>query len=126
MRKEKTGTRLPSRNIGTNNNKYWGLATLCVAGGALSVCVAPTLGQPFKRFTPPNVVRIAKMEQKESIGVARMMNDGTIVMDLVAKQSGGLLGDARLTYPPDHPKYQEILRHLGGLRPGEEKFVPPF
>ncbi|WP_198370511.1 hypothetical protein [Roseomonas rosulenta] len=59
------------------------------------------------------------------IGTARMEPDGTIVLDLVARQ-GGTVGHGRLTYPPSHPDHAMILRHLGGLRPGEVKPVPPF
>jgi hypothetical protein len=60
-----------------------------------------------------------------SIGTARMEPDGTIVLDLVARQ-GGTVGHGRFTYPPGHPDHAMILRHLGGLRPGEVKPVPPF
>ena len=59
------------------------------------------------------------------IGVARMKPDGTIILDLVAR-TGGTTGQARLVYPPGHPDHAMILRHLGGLRPGEVKPVPPF
>ena len=54
-----------------------------------------------------------------------MLTDGTIVLDLRASE-GGNVGHGRFTYPPDHPQYAMILRHLGGLRPGESKLVPPF
>ena len=59
------------------------------------------------------------------IGTARMEPDGTIVLDLTARE-GGTVGHARFPYPPGHPHYEMILRHLGGLRPGESKLVPPF
>jgi hypothetical protein len=59
------------------------------------------------------------------IGTARMEPDGTIVLDLVAR-TGGTTGQGRLVYPPGHPDHAMILRHLGGLRPGEIKPVPPF
>jgi hypothetical protein len=36
------------------------------------------------------------------------------------------VGDGFLTYPPSDPQYAEILRHLGGLKPGETKSVPPW
>src|SRR5215470_9878824 len=71
------------------------------------------------------VVKVAEMEQKRSIGTATMLPDRTIVLDLVAS-GPGLLGDARLTYPPSDPNYGAILRHLGGLRPGEVKQVQPW
>jgi hypothetical protein len=60
-----------------------------------------------------------------SIGTARMKDDGTIVMQLRA-QTGGAVGDAQVTYAPTSPQYQDVLKHLGGLRPGEEKPVPPW
>lgn len=59
------------------------------------------------------------------IGSAHMQPDGTIVLDLVAR-NGGVVGHGRLVYPPGHRDYEMILRHLGGLRPGETKPVPPF
>lgn len=55
-----------------------------------------------------------------------MTQDGTIVLDLRAEGPGGDSGDARFTYPPEHKDYQMILKHLGGLKPGEAKPVPPF
>lgn len=61
------------------------------------------------------------------IGTATMQPDGTIILDLRAGGgAGGPVGDARIAYPPSHPEYQAILRHLGGLRPGETKPVRPF
>jgi hypothetical protein len=62
----------------------------------------------------------------ESIGSATMEADGTIVLQLRAESAGGPTGDGLLRYPPAHPRYQEILRHLGGLKPGEVKAVPPW
>lgn len=62
----------------------------------------------------------------KSIGQATMKPDGTIVLDLRAEEPGGARGDARLIYPPDHKDYQMILKHVGGLKPGEVKPVPPF
>jgi hypothetical protein len=68
---------------------------------------------------------LAARAQTAPIGTARMAPDGTIILDLVAR-TGGAVGQGRITYPPGHPQYETILRHLGGLRPGEEKPVPPF
>ncbi|MBI4545428.1 MAG: hypothetical protein HY703_09545 [Gemmatimonadetes bacterium] len=61
-----------------------------------------------------------------SIGVATMAEDGTIVLELRAEAPGGVSGHGRLVYPPTHKDYQQILKHLGGLRPGESKPVPPW
>jgi hypothetical protein len=53
-----------------------------------------------------------------------MLADGTIVMDLRATGPG--IGDTRVQYPPTSPHYAEVLHHLGGMRPGETKLVPPW
>jgi len=71
------------------------------------------------------LVGAAQAQAQAPIGTARMEADGTIVLDLVARQ-GATVGHGRLTYPPGHPDHAMILRHLGGLRPGEAKPVPPF
>jgi hypothetical protein len=60
-----------------------------------------------------------------SIGVARMAPDGTITLRLRASDHG-MIGDGRLIYRPGDPCYARVLRHLGGLRPGEVKPVPPW
>ena len=68
----------------------------------------------------------AAANNPEFIGKASMWPDGTIQLQLRAEDGSGTMGDALLTYPKDHPKYEMILDHLGGLRPGEEKPVRPF
>jgi len=71
--------------------------------------------------------RALRVEQgPESIGVATMLPDGTIVLDLRALGPGGIIGDARLTYRPDDPRYQTVRDHLPDLRPGGTVRVPPF
>jgi hypothetical protein len=61
-----------------------------------------------------------------SIGTARMDADGTIVLRLIARDPGGARGEALMRYPPSHPEYAAILRHVGPLRPGEERPVAPW
>lgn len=71
-------------------------------------------------------VAIKATKEEASIGSARMEKDGTIVLQLRAEAPGRQIGDALLRYPPNHPQYKEILRHLGGLEKGQEKRVPPW
>lgn len=68
------------------------------------------------------------MDPRGSIGAATMAADGTIVLQLRAVGTGPhpIIGDGRITYAPADPQYQAVLRHLGGLRPGETKPVPPW
>ena len=61
-----------------------------------------------------------------SIGSAWMEADGTIVMQLRAEGPGSTIGDALFRYPKTHPQYDMVLGHLGGLKAGEKKPVPPW
>ena len=60
---------------------------------------------------------------EQQIGIATMESDGTVVLQLRATGEGGIAGDARLAYPRSHPQYEKVLRHVGGLRPGQTKPV---
>ena len=60
------------------------------------------------------------------VGTATMRDDGTIVLDLRAESAQGDIGMAQFEYPLSDPEYPAILDHLGGLKPGESKLVPPW
>jgi hypothetical protein len=64
-------------------------------------------------------------KQPASIGVATMSEDGVIRLQLMARGDGAV-GDAILVYKPGDPMYEEVKKHIGGLKPGEEKPVPPW
>ena len=66
------------------------------------------------------------IEKTESIGIAEIKEDGTIVLKLRAEGPIGIRGDAMFEYTPNHPEYKNILEHIEGIRPGEEKPIPPF
>ncbi len=61
-----------------------------------------------------------------SIGAATMAKDGTISLRLRAEGEGGMTGEGVLTYKRGDPRYGAVLRHLGGLKPGQTKPVPPW
>ncbi|MBI4532465.1 MAG: hypothetical protein HY711_00850 [Candidatus Melainabacteria bacterium] len=61
----------------------------------------------------------------KSIGVAYMDQDGTITLQLRA-EGAGAIGDAILTYQKSDKDYAKILLHIGGLKPGGYKPVPPW
>ncbi len=65
-------------------------------------------------------------KDQEYIGEAWMREDGTIVLNLRAESATGIIGHSQKTYAATHPKYCDILTHLGGLQPGERKLVPPW
>lgn len=95
---------------------------------------APRQPEPPKQPTPkqPPAQPVALPETPpaskapESIGTATMLADGTLQLHLVARGAGGMIGDAMITYPPHHPQYAYVLEHLGGMKVGESKSVPPF
>ena len=60
-----------------------------------------------------------------SIGVASMAEDRVITLRLRAEDHG-MVGEGSLTYRPGDAQYEDVIRHLGGLKPGESKPVPPW
>jgi hypothetical protein len=61
----------------------------------------------------------------DSVGRAKMSADGTITLQLRSLWPDPV-AESELVYPPDDPQYEEIKHHLGGIKPGESKPVPPF
>lgn len=64
------------------------------------------------------------MKPPAPIGTARLDTDGTLHLTLHADQ--GTPDDTELRFTPDHPRYRELIDHIGNLAPGEEKPVPPW
>lgn len=62
----------------------------------------------------------------QSIGIAWLEGDGTLVMQLRAEEPGKAQGDALLRYKPEDPEYHRILDHIGNLKPGQTNSVPPW
>jgi hypothetical protein len=62
----------------------------------------------------------------QSIGTATMKPDRTLVLQLRAEGPGGIVGDSHVEYPPTHPQYAEILKHVGPIEPGQSKPVQPW
>jgi len=97
--------------------RLWRRARVALTCGMMTVLMVGTLDAQQR----------SKPDEVPTIGVARMRPDGTIELLLRAtSQPGGPVGHGLLEYPPGHPRYQEVLRHLGGLKPGEAKNVPPW
>ena len=66
------------------------------------------------------------LNKNAPIGSATMTKDGAIILNLRAEAADGTIGDSRFVYPKNHKQYLEILKHLGGLKPGQSKPVPPW
>jgi hypothetical protein len=55
----------------------------------------------------------------------KMSADGTITLQLRSLWPDPI-AESELVFAPDDPQYEEIKHHLGGIKPGESKPVPPF
>ena len=58
-------------------------------------------------------------------GTAAMLDDGTLALHLRLTSDGKPVSDT-LTYRVGNRAYDNVLRHLGGLRPGERKQFRPW
>lgn len=109
-----------TRQPGAIPRRLWAGVTLVLLLGACSPKDTVPKTTPAPQPGAPATAKVA------SIGSATMTADGTIVLTLRATDGAGAVGDGQLRYPPAHPQYQTILKHLDGLHPGESKPVKPF
>lgn len=58
-------------------------------------------------------------------GTATMQDDGSLVLHLRLTSDGKEIDDA-LTYKTTDRGYDSVLRHLGGLNPGDTKPFRPW
>lgn len=65
-----------------------------------------------------------KLHKEPPIGDATMDKNGTINVRI--RMMGGMHADGRVTYSKDSEHYEAILKHLGGMKPGDMKLVPPW
>jgi hypothetical protein len=91
--------------------------TLTTAFWLAAACSTAALAQDRKDYRP--------CEAYQSIGAAHMDADGAITL-YIHTLPPGPIGEGELHYAPDDPRYQEIVTHLGGIKPGETKNVRPW
>ena len=101
-----------------------------------SACAKPTAAPPVSgeadaaeksevsvEESQPEEVEVTE-DAGQSIGVARLDEEGNLVLQLRAEGPDGVVGDSLFQFPPTHKKYQYWLDRVGGLEPGESKPVP--
>src|SRR5690242_10261022 len=88
--------------------------------GAIVLALASPLGAATDKSTQP-----IPCEDIDSVGRAKMSADGTITLQLRSLWPDPI-AESELVFAPDDPQYEEIKLHLGGIKPGESKPVPPF
>lgn len=60
-----------------------------------------------------------------SVGMAHMLENGTILVGVRGPESDSPLLGVLMVEPGD-TTYQPLLDHVGGLKPGETKLIPPW
>jgi len=71
------------------------------------------------------VLAVENPAPEPSVGVARMLENGTILIGIRGPAVDGPL-QAVLMIEPGDTNYQQIIDHVGGLKPGETKSIPPW
>lgn len=107
------GMRLSSPSRHARGRGTGAVAASCILAAALASAAVPALVAPAEADVT-------------SSGVATMLDDGTVLLQLRAGGPGGIIGDALLRYPPSDPNYAAVRAHLPTLRPGHPVPVPPF
>ena len=59
------------------------------------------------------------------IGMAKMKEDGTLVLDLRAT-GPSIVGNGQVIYKVGDKNYNDVIQHIGKISPGEEKPVLPW
>jgi hypothetical protein len=99
------------------------------AGLAAAVigALAPSLAAGFARaaLAADRNSQPIPCDDIDSVGRAKMSADGTITLQLRSLWPDPI-AESELVFAPDDPQYEEIKHHLGGIKPGESKPVPPF
>jgi|JI10StandDraft_1071094.scaffolds.fasta_scaffold35641_4 hypothetical protein len=97
-----------------------------VALSALAACSPRSKPDASASSKDKPMIADAKPREVDSIGVATLNADGTLVLQLRAEGPGGLEGDALFEYRPTDRDYAEILAHVGPIAVGESRPVRPF
>jgi hypothetical protein len=63
---------------------------------------------------------------RRSESVSRRIGSGCCHCRRDSASADGSISEAQLVYHKDHKQYSDILKHLGGLKPGESKSFAPW
>jgi hypothetical protein len=93
------------------NRTLLAIVALCIAGASTAQDAKPST-QDARASMP-------------YLGTAAMSDDGTLSLHLRSTSDGKPAGDT-LTYKVTDRAYDNVLRHLGGLNPGDTKEFRPW
>lgn len=75
---------------------------------------------------PPGLSLEDLDEPPENVGTAVMAADGTLTLRFRTETKDGMIGELTKVVKPGEEHYDMFVAHLGGLKPGEGKAIPPF
>ena len=96
---------------------------MCMCGGTLTLILIGISGAAFAGDTLPSTSE-ARASMPYTV-TAVMQEDGAITLHLRLTSDGKDI-DNTLTYKTSDRGYDNVLRHLGGLDPGESKPFSPW
>jgi hypothetical protein len=103
------------------------MRNLCLAGAVVCFLGAfPGAQADGWRLVPTFWLVTEETAPNKPIGVCWIEEDGTVVLDLRRTADGINISMPLQRFPRTHPRYEEVLRHVGPLRPGEVKLVEPW
>jgi hypothetical protein len=65
-------------------------------------------------------------QEPENVGNAFMKSDGVLEMMLRTVARSGAIGETMMVVEPNDSRYKAMVAHLGGIKPGEARAIPPF
>jgi hypothetical protein len=87
--------------------------------------IALILAAAGMMMTPPALAEDAPGKEPVIVGDARMLDDGTIVINM-RRTADGINVSGVFNFPVTDPHYKEVLDHIGGMKPGETRLVPAW
>jgi hypothetical protein len=87
----------------------------------------PAQQQPAPQQAPqPAAPDATSSRARPAIGEARMLADGTLVLELRGDDARDSINGGEFRYPRVHPQYDEVLAHVGPIAPGQRRDVRAF
>jgi hypothetical protein len=68
----------------------------------------------------------APVARPSSVGVATLKESGDLWLQLYSAEPGQPVAEALKIIKAGDPEPARYLKHVGGLKPGESKSIPPF
>lgn len=101
-----------------------------VGAAVVTSGAAKLFSDEFRATTEERIVERTEIKENnkaiKSIGIATMKEDGTIRVVYKTEGTIGLAANVVIEYKPKDEEYQKIIDHIGGLKVGETKRVPPW